>query len=82
MGCCQGTESPEYKSNSNKSNPIIDSNGTQKWYKEGNLHRDDGPAIIWSDGTQRWYIDGRFCREDGPAVITRFSIENPNGTQY
>jgi len=35
----------------------------------GQLHRDDGPAIIWPDGRQHWYRDGLLHREDGPAII-------------
>ena len=40
-------------------------------YKDssGDLHREDGPAIIWADGTQVWWINGNHHREDGPAVI-------------
>ena len=35
------------------------SNGTQKWYLNGKLHREnDLPAIIHSDGTQEWYLNG------------------------
>ncbi len=44
-------------------------NGYQKWYLNGNLHREDGPAIIWADGTQKWYLNGNLHREDGPAFI-------------
>jgi hypothetical protein len=42
-----------------------------KEYKndKGELHREDGPAIIWTDGSQFWYINGQLHREDGPAVI-------------
>ena len=28
------------------------------WYKEGLLHRDDGPAIVFSDGSRYWYVNG------------------------
>ncbi len=52
------------------------SDGTQYWYKEWKLHREDGPAIIYTNGNQRWYKDGKLHREDGPAVIY------PNGEQY
>ena len=44
-------------------------NGTQFWYLDGNLHREDGPAVIYPDGIQRWYLNGKLHREDGPAVI-------------
>ena len=47
------------------------------WHnKQGELHRDDGPAKIWSNGTQEWYQHGELHREDGPAR------EEPDGTQH
>jgi hypothetical protein len=58
-----------------KNGKHTDSDGTQFWYKDGNLHREDGPAIIYPFGSQRWYINGNIHREDGPAYIS------PNGNQ-
>ena len=52
------------------------SDGTQSWYKNGEFHRDDGPAVIWNNGSQLWYKDGILCRENGPAVIYK------DGTQH
>ena len=52
----------------------IEPNGTKKWYLNGELHREDGPAVEWSDGTKSWYLNGERHREDGPAV------ERPDGT--
>jgi len=51
--------------------PVIWPDGTQKWFKNGSLHRGgDEPAVIWPDGTQRWYKNGKPHREgDEPAVI-------------
>jgi hypothetical protein len=43
-------------------------NEDKLWYKEGNLHREDGPAIISSNGTKYWYKQGTWHREDGPAI--------------
>jgi hypothetical protein len=51
-------------------------NGYKEWYKEGKLHRENGPAVIHPDGTKFWYKDGRLHRENGPAV------ELLNGTNY
>ena len=45
------------------------SDGTQYWYKDDKLHRDDGPAVIYPDGYQAWWKDGNLHREDGPAII-------------
>lgn len=29
--------------------------GTRKWYRNGQLHREDGPAITKPDGTEEWW---------------------------
>ena len=41
-----------------KNGLTIKSNGTKVWYKNGFLHRLDGPAVIWSDGEEWWYKNG------------------------
>ena len=30
-------------------------NGVTKWFKNGVLHREDGPAVQYPDGRQYWY---------------------------
>ena len=48
--------------------PIIDSEGNKRWYNEqGELHREDGPAVEYLNGTKEWYLNGKLHREDGPA---------------
>ena len=42
--------------------------GDKWWYKNGNLHREDGPAIEWIDGSKFWYKNDKLHREDGPAL--------------
>ncbi len=32
--------------------------GAKYWYKNGVLHRDNGPAIILYSGYAAWFIDG------------------------
>ena len=54
---------------------IQDSDGSRRWYKNGQLHRLDGPAIEHADGWRTWYQHGWLHREDGPAV------ERENGTR-
>ena len=46
---------------------VIHNNGTKFWYKNGRIHRDDGPAVESADGTKFWYKNGKIHREDGPA---------------
>ena len=37
--------------------------------KDGNFHRDKGPAMIYSDGSEEWLSQGKLHRDGGPAVI-------------
>jgi hypothetical protein len=46
----------------------IETTDAIKWYLNGKLHREDGPAIEYADGTKEWYLNGMRHREDGPAV--------------
>jgi hypothetical protein len=41
----------------------------------GELHREDGPAIEWANGRKEWYYRGELHRENGPAV------EHANGNE-
>jgi hypothetical protein len=43
-------------------------NGDRSWCLNGNLHREDGPAIEKISGTKFWYLNGKLHREDGPAI--------------
>lgn len=58
---------------------IITRDGIIQWYKNGQLHRDNGPAIEipksewgkryeWGEKRYEWFINGRRHRIDGPAV--------------
>jgi len=58
-----------------KMKKITYTDGTKAWYKNGELHRDNKPAIKFTDGTQIWYKNGKLHREDGPAV------EDDNGME-
>ena len=46
----------------------VDKDGTKWWYFNGQLHREDGPAIEWANGTKSWYLNNKLHREDGPAI--------------
>ena len=52
-----------------KSKLTIDQYGTKRWrLPNGNLHREDGPAIEYANGDEIWLICGRKHRENAPAV--------------
>jgi hypothetical protein len=55
---------------------MVVENGTKYWYRDGLLHREDGPAIECPSGTKFWYRNGDLHREDGPAV------ERADGTKF
>ena len=45
-----------------------------KYFKDGFLHRDDGPAVVINEGDPRhemkaWYQHGKIHRDDGPALM-------------
>ena len=46
----------------------IDRYGTKKYYKNGKLHRLNGPAIELSCGDKYWYYEGMLHRLNGPAI--------------
>ena len=46
----------------------IEQDGTKMWYLNGELHREDGPAVEYPDGTKHWFLNGEYHCEDGPAV--------------
>ena len=47
--------------------------GGYKWYLNGMLHREDGPAIEWYNDEKEWYQNNRKHRINGPAVIDHYS---------
>ena len=49
--------------------PEVDEVGTKRWKNaEGQLHRDDGPAIEHADGSKEWWVEDKLHRLDGPAI--------------
>jgi hypothetical protein len=47
---------------------ITGPDGSQRWLLDGELHREDGPAVISAAGSKSWYRYGKRHREDGPAI--------------
>jgi len=46
---------------------FIDDRGTKRYYLDGQLHRNDGPAVEYPDGSQFYWQHNKLHREDGPA---------------
>jgi hypothetical protein len=59
--------------------------GTKEWYKNGEFHRFDGPALVskafFDDGeriVEHWFIDGKEISDDRLAEITERHQLNPD----
>ena len=37
----------------------IDTYGEKRWFLNGKLHREDGPAVEYPVGTKLWYLKGK-----------------------
>jgi len=37
-------------------------NDDKEWYLNGNLHREDGPAVESANGDKEWYLNGLLAR--------------------
>ena len=42
--------------------------GTKHWYRNDQLHREDGPAVEYANGDKFWFRNNQRHREDGPAI--------------
>ncbi len=42
----------------------VDKFGTKRWYLNGMLHREDGPAEEWVNGTCCWWFNNKYLGED------------------
>ena len=64
-------------------NGLIVEHNVKRWYKDGKLHREDGPAVELTDGYKGWYKDNQYHREDGPAIEWPSGVKSWwfNGTQ-
>jgi hypothetical protein len=48
-----------------KTYKLVELEGDKRWYKNGKLHRDDGPAIEWANGDKSWYKNGKLYMREG-----------------
>lgn len=68
-------EEGSYHSENDEPSVIDTNDGTKYWYKHGNLHRNNGPAVIYTDGAETWFQDGQLHRLDGPAETNNHGLE-------
>ncbi len=41
-----------------KNGIVVYEDGSKYWYRDGRLHREDGPAVEFPNGHQGWYLYG------------------------
>ena len=49
----------------------IDKYGNKKWYLNGKLHREDGPAKEWKNGYKKWYLNGKLQKIQHKNIIAK-----------
>jgi len=54
---------------------IIDGDGTESWYKDGKLHREDGPARIYQNGARYYYLNGDYIEEKDYLKVQNCPLE-------
>jgi len=42
---------------------LIDKDNDIAWFKNGDFHREDGPAIERADGSKHWFLNGKQLTE-------------------
>ena len=53
-----------------KQNPVVDEFGVQRWFNEaGELHREDGPAVIYGEHCSQFCLIGDIDRSEGVAYV-------------
>ena len=56
--------------NDNDLPAIVYNDGTLMWFKNGLMHRVNGPAFISLTGTEYWYQNGEYHRDNDLPAIT------------
>jgi hypothetical protein len=64
-----------YEERKNFTGIVKTDSGSISYFKNGFLHREDGPARIFPEGYQGWHLEGKFHNLNGPARIY------PNGSE-
>jgi len=60
-----------------KNGKHTDAGGSEYWYQNGQLHREDGPAVRYADGEEGWYLNGKKLSES-EVLIRKEGIEFDN----
>jgi hypothetical protein len=52
-------KSSEFATTKEKPVKVITNDGNENYVLNGQLHREDGPAVIRPDGTREWWVHGK-----------------------
>lgn len=55
---------------------VTGSFGGKYHYVNGELHNDNGPAVVFVNSEKFWYKNGKKHREDGPAIENYYGKGN------
>src|ERR1035437_355134 len=62
----------------NREGLAVDAEGTQRWYKRGHPHREDGPAVVYTNGEIEWWVEGKMLNlEEREDMQGRLGWESP-----
>ena len=50
--------------------------------ENGNLHREDGPAVEWKNGNKSWYINGLLHRRAGKRVQFDYPVRRRQAARW
>ena len=51
---------------------VTENTNVSYYYLNGQLHREDGPAVIYTNGTKEWWINNKRLTEEEFNKITKF----------
>jgi hypothetical protein len=52
--------------------------GSIRWFKNGLLHRESGPAVEYFDGSKEWYLEGKIIFSTFPGFHFEIVHETEN----
>ena len=50
--------------------------GKRVWHLNGQLHREDGPAVEWPDGMCEWWLNGERQPDPPPPVMAQPGVRS------
>ena len=56
----------------------VDKYGDKRWYVNGKLHREGGPAVEFVNGDKQWYTNGKLHRELYRYMTFRYKTSGTN----